>query len=373
MKSKIYFSGLVLIWTLFGCIDHDKSPSEIVTSNLQLSTIEIKYAKGFEVNYHASYIQIISKSFGENQPFKDSIYLVTNSNYQLDEELKQLDYNEIRLACQSTTHLSFIQQLNALNSVCAVCGLSYVMNPEIIKTLKYEKAIELCHSENVEKEALYAANPSLFLMYPFGIEENKITEEKGIQTFLIAEYLEESSLGRLEWIKLFGLLLNKVDEANAYFELAEEMYISSKDQIKPTNQRFILNLPYNDLWHMPATNSLIVQLIQDAGLTYFYSSEKGTENQLHSNEEVWNDGVFADYWIIMASRPKDFDLEDLINEKSVYSTFKSIKEKKVIFCNTSEVDYFCEGVLEPHLMLKDLLFATGQINEHQPTYFFRLE
>lgn len=373
MKNKFYFSGLVLIGMLLGCIQHDKSPSDTITSNLHVSAIEIKYAKGFEINYHASYIQIISKSFGENQPFKDSIYLVTDANYQLDKDLKQIDYNEIRLACQSTTHLSFIQQLNSLNSVCAVCGLNYVMNPKINKTLKQQKAVELCQSENVEKEALYAANPSLFLMYPFGIEENKITEEKGIQTFLIAEYLEESILGRLEWIKLFGLLLNKVDEANAYFESVEKMYNSSKDQIQPTNQRFILNLPYNDLWHMPAANSLIVQLIQDAGLTYFYSTEKGTENQLHSNEEVWNDGEFADYWIIMASRPKDFDLEDLIKEQSVYATFKSVKEKKVIFCNTAKVDYFCQGVLEPHVMLKDLLFATGQIDQHQPTYFFRLE
>lgn len=373
MKSKIYFSGLLLIGMLLGCIQHDKSPSDNVTSNLQLSTIEIKYAKGFEINYHDSYIQIISKSFGENQPFKDSIYLVTDSNYQLDKDLKQVDYSEIRLACQSTTHLSFIQQLNGLNSVCAVCGLNYVINPKIIKTLKQQKAIELCQSENVEMEALYAANPSLFLMYPFGIEENKITEEKGIQTFLIAEYLEESILGRLEWIKLFGLLLNKVDEANAYFESAEKTYNSLKDEIQPTNQRFILNLPYNDLWHMPAANSLIVQLIQDAGLTYFYSSEKGTENQLHSNEEVWNDGVLADYWIIMASSPKDFDLEDLIKEQTVYATFKSVKEKKVIFCNTAEVDYFCQGLLEPQVMLKDLLFATGQIAQHQPTYFFQLE
>lgn len=373
MKSKIYFSGLLLIGMLLGCIQHDKSPSSTANSNLQLSAIEIKYAKGFEINYHDAYIQIISKSFGENQPFRDSIYLVTEANYQLDKNLKQVDYNKIRLACQSTTHLSFIEQLNSLNSVCAVCGLNYVVNPNIIKTLRQEKAIELCQSENVEMEALYAANPSLFLMYPFGIEENKINSEKGIQTFLIAEYLEESILGRLEWIKLFGLLLNKVDEANAYFESAEKMYNSSKVQSSPTNQRFILNLPYNDLWHMPAANSLIVQLIQDAGLTYFYSSEKGTENQLHSNEEVWSDGVLADYWIIMASRPKDFNLEDLIKEQTVYATFKSVKEKKVIFCNTAEVDYFCQGVLEPHVMLKDLLFATGQIDQHQPTYFFRLE
>jgi iron complex transport system substrate-binding protein len=373
MKSKIYFSGLLLIGTLLGCIQHDKSPGNTGTSNLQLSAIEIKYAKGFEINYHVSYIQIISKSFGENQHFKDSIYLVTDADYQLGTALKHVDYNKIRLACQSTTHLSFIQQLNSLNSVCAVCGLNYVMNPNIIKILQEEEAIELCQSENVEMEALYAANPSLFLMYPFGIEENKITDEKGIQTFLIAEYLEESILGRLEWIKLFGLLLNKVDEANAYFESAEMMYNSSKVQSSPTNHLFILNLPYNDSWHMPASNSLIVQLIQDAGLTYFYSSEKGTENQLHSNEEVWNDGVLADYWIIMASRPKDFDLEDLIKEQTVYATFKSVKEKKVIFCNTAEVDYFCQGVLEPHVMLKDLLFATGQINQHQPKYFFRLE
>lgn len=373
MKTKVLISGWLLMGLFFGCIEHDKKLPENSANDLQISPIQIKYAKGFEINFREQYIELISKSFGENQPFRDSIYLVTDAQYKLPENLKQIDYQEIRLACQSTTHLSFIQQLESLNSVCAVCGLNYVMNAEISGKLSEQKAVELCQSENVEKEALYAANPSLFLMYPFGIEENKIKEEKGIQTFLIAEYLEETILGRLEWIKLFGLLLNKVDEANAYFKMAEDLYLTSKRETNLTEQRFILNLPYNDLWHMPAANSLIVQLIQDAGLTYFYSSEKGTENQLHSNEEVWNDGVLADYWIIMASRPKDFDLEDLINEQSVYATFKSVKEKKVIFCNTAEVDYFCEGVLEPHVMLKDLLFASGQMEGHSPKYFFLLK
>jgi iron complex transport system substrate-binding protein len=134
-----------------------------------------------------------------------------------------------------------------------------------------------------------------------------------------------------------------------------------------------MNLPFQDEWFMPSEKSVGVQLIEDAGINYFYSKEKGTENKLHSKEEVWNDGVSADYWVILASRPAGYKMADLLNEEAVYKTFKSVKENQVIFCNTSESDYFSQGVIEPNLILKDLLYATGQIENHKPAYFFLLE
>ena len=124
---------------------------------------------------------------------------------------------------------------------------------------------------------------------------------------------------------------------------------------------------------MPSSNSMIVKLIEDAGLTYYYEDEELTENLLRPTEEVWSQGTEAEYWIIIATRQGDYTLEDLINEEPVYAEFKSVKEGKVIFCNTATTDYFSMGVLEPHIMLKDLLYAAGHLSDHTPKYFHILK
>mgnify|MGYP000067467436 CR=1 FL=1 len=69
---------------------------------------------------------------------------------------------------------------------------------------------------------------------------------------------------------------------------------------------------------------------------------------------MWQIGAQTPYWIIIASRPVGFDLEDLLEEEEVYKTFRSVKEGKVIFCNTYTSDYFTFGLLEPHIMMKEL-------------------
>jgi iron complex transport system substrate-binding protein len=41
---------------------------------------------------------------------------------------------------------------------------------------------------------------------------------------MVAEYLEESPLGKAEWIKFFGTLFQKENEAQLYFEQVENEY-----------------------------------------------------------------------------------------------------------------------------------------------------
>ena len=63
----------------------------------------------------------------------------------------------------------------------------------------------------------------------------------------------------------------------------------------------------------------------------------------------------AQYWIIIASRPEGFTLNDLKAEEAIYSEFPAVKNNRVLFCNTTTTDYFTMGVVEPEIMLQDLL------------------
>ncbi|MBK9193026.1 MAG: ABC transporter substrate-binding protein [Crocinitomicaceae bacterium] len=342
---------ILLVSFLTSCIQHhsENNIPEIISVT---DTIHIKYAEGFEVNYKTGLIEIITRSIEGNSFFSDSLYILTDEVSNNLAENPTLKATPQILACQSSTHLAFLDALNCLDKVKGMCGLEYIPESDLKDELIKNKVVEICNSESVNMELLQKVSPDLFLIYPFETEGKDKYESAGINTFFIAEYLEKSALARLEWIKLFGLILNKTTEANVFFEKAEKEYLDLKSKSKNDSLTFILNLPYKDSWFMPSAGSLLVKLIEDAGLNYYYPESGSTENDIHSSEEVWNDGMVADYWIVIAGRPDNFSLADLINEQPVYAEFKSVKNNNVLFCNSSTTDYFTKGVIEPQVILK---------------------
>lgn len=363
--------GILTVILLVSCVQHQDTNSQI-DGYFDPVEVEIKYAYGFEVQKTDDYTRLISHSFGTNESFADTVYL-PHRDYKFKRRDKVISADMSSLACQSSTHLAFIDQLDLLDKVKGLCGLQYVSGQEKNATLEKNEVIEICSGEKTDIETLLNVNPDLYFTYPFGMSAQDDFDENGVKTFLVAEYLEENQLARLEWIKVFGLLLNKAEEANAYFAQVEKEYLELKESAaEKKSANFIMNLPYGENWYMPSSQSVGVQLIEDAGLTYYYRGESGTENMTRSKEEVWSDGTKADYWIIIASRPDDFSMADLMEEEPVYKEFKAVKNRTVFFCNTGTTDYFAEGVVEPHILLRELQQLVRGDDPAKYKYFSRL-
>lgn len=365
-KYRGLIPGIILI-TLNAC-NVKKSNDEIQTFHPSYK-LSVTDAQGFEIDYQENYTKVLTKSFGENSFFRDSIILPYDTSYNVKSKL--LSSHKPQLNIQSSTHLAFLKQLKALHLVKGVCGLNFVVNQGINDSLAKNNAVEICNSDRLSIENILASTPDLMLIYPFGSVQNNEFEKIQVPFLYIAEYLENNVIARLEWIKLFGVLLGKEKLADTYFNEIKAEYQETRNlALKNDSSTFIMNLPFNDNWYMPAKNSLIVNLISDAGLNYFYNDVASvSENSLRPKEQVWIDGNEADYWVIIAARPEGFGLEDLIREDPVYGTFKSVQQNHVIFCNSNLNDYFVLGILEPHIMLKDILLATGHSIDHTPVYF----
>ena len=99
-------------------------------------------------------------------------------------------------------------------------------------------------------------------------------------------------------------------------------------------------------------------------------------------ETVIEKCIDADYWLLVSTEKTDFSLEDLISMDPNYKYFKAVKNKNVIFCNSGIKDYFGEAIVEPDIVLKDLLYFFYWRNEilsqsqslpdslrYQPKYF----
>ncbi len=355
--------AIILMVTLSACINVESNQSISVDQEQSDYRLKVEDAKGFTIHYGDQYTTIKINSLSDKYPFYDSILIANQAGIA---NAKYLPGSLNKIACQSSTHIAFLDKLNKINLLCGISEMDYMPKDAIYDKVAQLNVQELNNNGVVEIERLVKSNADLFLMYPFEWQSEKY-KAVNIPTLLVAEYLESTPIARLEWLKFFGCLLNEPEMADSVFESIKHRY---NDLVVPVDSAatVMFNLPFKENWNMPSYHSLTAQLAKDAGLNYIVPST-GQDNIVLSKEIAWEKGISCEYWIIMAGRPEGFSFNDLLEEASIYKDFRSVKEKKVIFCNTSYSGYFTEGVVEPDVMLKDLLFLTGKISDHTPKYF----
>jgi iron complex transport system substrate-binding protein len=327
---------------------------------------EIKYAKGFSLKHtpEKTLVFIHDPSTGD---ILDSLDL-TGKNKD-----NTLYFN--RIVVQSTTHFAFLQKIVALDKLVGLCGVQYLTKKQ--KSALHSCA-EICNAQGLDVEKVVALHPDLVFLYPFGDQDKIKLNRLGIQTVYLTEYLENSPLARAEWIKFYALITGQNPQATG-FEAIEKAYRASMQEKRPRNHAnttteelnsgktvresvnlprpnsVAFNLPFGDTWDMPSGNSISGSLVRDAGLSYFLDQEKQQGNLLFKLEEAYNHLSQSDYWIIIAARPEDYSLKDLLAENRIYANFPSVHKKHVIFCNTETTTYFSEAPTEPERLLQDLV------------------
>ncbi|MEO0405272.1 MAG: ABC transporter substrate-binding protein, partial [Bacteroidota bacterium] len=204
-------------------------------------------------------------------------------------------------------------------------------------------------------ESLIECGPDVLLVYPFGFENEAKYSEAGVQCFPIAEYLEDHPLGKAEWIKVIGFLLNDLDNANKIYSQMEELYLAEVQQVTDGEKPTVFTGSYSGgQWFAPGANTFMAQFIRDAGGEYLFEDKKTSENIQLSFEELYIKALDADYWGKIIYEPGNLTLDQLAANDDRFTKLKSFQEKQVFYCNVAETDYFGMAVLEPHLILKDL-------------------
>lgn len=350
---RLIFIGVTILF-LSSCVQHTESNEQEVHYTKQIDT-EVKYAEGFNVDISDSNFTKIAISTNNSiHSFSDSVFIAHTNQFK-GAGRKLISDNYASLALQSSTYLAYLDVLGKLDLVKGISGLEYVNSDYFNEVLKLNGTKELSPNGSLNMETLMSIQPELFLIYPFELDNQEKYAEKGIQTLLISEYLESTALGRLEWIKVFGLLLGDYSRAETYFLETEKKYFVQTQPVDSTKTLFF-NLPFKDNWNMPSSNSITANMANDAGFNYIYS-DLLADNAVRAKEKVWNDAMQCEYWIIIASRPNGFTLNNLMAEDDIYKEFPAVKNNKVIFCNTSTTEYFTKGVVEPDILLSELIAA----------------
>jgi len=213
-------------------------------------------------------------------------------------------------------------------------------------------------------------------MYADGNNKTYSTIEKsGIPVIFNGDWTEESPLGKAEWIKFFGALFDKSEEAEEIYDDIAKNYKEAKQLAQSVDGTplVIAGSMYKDSWFVPYGNSWQAQFIKDANAAYIYKDTEGSGSKALSFESVLNDAQNADFWVA----PGQFQsYEQLYETSQHYKQFKAVQNKKVFtYSNTmgatGGVLYYELAPNRPDLVLKDLIsiFHPELLKDYKPTFF----
>ncbi len=385
MLKTLFFAFTVLC--LFSCKQHTADIQSLdtapVSDTLQTAVSTISYAQGFTIITHEGYqILEVSKAFPGSE--KTYQYALTDNPSILPDSL-QVDAivktPVQKIIVTSTTHIPSLEMLGVAHTLIGFPNLDYISSQKT-RNLIAEGAIkELGQNESLNTEIAIDIQPDVVI--GFGVDGQNASlnsiEKANIPVLYNGDWVEKSPLGKAEWIKFFGALYGKSQEADVLFKDIEKGYLDTKNLVKNITERptVLSGAMYKDVWYLPHGESWPAQLIKDAGGIYLWANTKGSGSIALSMESVLEKGQDAEYWIA----PGQYgSYSSLKNAHEVYSKFAAFQHKKIYTFTTKKGEtggllYYELAPNRPDLVLKDMVFYLHPevLPDYQPYFFTPFE
>ncbi len=118
-----------------------------------------------------------------------------------------------QIVCMSSSYVAMLDELGEVNRIVGVSGIDYIANPYI---LAHKDSIKDMGPE-MNYELLIGLKPDVVLLYGIGDAQNRCNgqTERTFHTLSIyGEYLEESPLGKAEWMIVLSELTEQTGKGN---------------------------------------------------------------------------------------------------------------------------------------------------------------
>ncbi len=351
---------LILVSILFVIFSCKTEKKEFVVK--ETNTV-LKYAKGFNIHTYPNYKKLVIKAPYPNAKEQFVIVLLPKGN-NIPNDIKDAKILRTpieKLVVTSTTHIPMLELLEEENSLVGFPNLAYISSTKTRQLIANGSIKELGNEQDINTEVLLDLQPELVVGFSMN-SNNKMfinIEKAGIPVLFNGDWLEETPLGRAEWIKFFGVLFSKEKEAEIIFNTIEKQYIEATTiaenaKTKPT---ILSGALYKDIWNLPAGKSFVAQFLKDANTNYLWANTKGKGSLSLSFESVFEKGKNATLWI----GPSYYtSLEQLENANQHYAEFDAFKNKNIYsFANkkgeNGGVLYYELAPVQPHIVLKDII------------------
>lgn len=309
-----------------------------------IRTVKPVYAKGFSIDILA-----------------DSTRRIVLFNLESNGDTLQVIHWKSRevqsIACLSTTQIPFLKALGKVGQLKGAGFADRLKDSALVAAVQSGRLRNLTSGNELDAEAVFAVMPELMFVYPFGGAGYEKFLQRNIGCVQVSEYLERHPLGRAEWIKVFGSLLQCESAADSIFRSIESEYVAIREanRSKNSGKRMFLASMDGDRWAVPPANSFIAQLIVDAGGTYHFQDSISTGNVVLPFESFFMAAGKADYWGKIIYTEENPDLNSFTDGDSRLHILAPVVNHHLFFCNALEDDYHGQALLEPHVLLRDLV------------------
>lgn len=258
----------------------------------------------------------------------------------------------------STVHQSLVGELGANEAIGGICDRQYIHDDALLGRISSGDVTDCGSSYGPDMERIISLRPDAILLSPYEDSGNygKLGR-MGIPLIEGADYMETTPLGRMEWVKFYGLLFGRHAQADSLFAAIEHDYLSLKaltDTIG-SHPKVLLDGIYGNSWYVPTAGSTMGTFIRDAGGTNPFDNAGNAASVGLSGERVLHEAGDADVWIVRYTQATDKTLRELAADNPIYRQFKPLKEGRVYGCNTDRIRYYEETPFHPHLLLRDLI------------------
>jgi iron complex transport system substrate-binding protein len=356
--------------------------------------ISIDHAQGLEVEYfnHYKVVTVTQPWVGATEA-DAFVYLLVQCGTPVPEGYPDVALIEIPagdLIAMSTTYLPPLVEMGLVDHLIGLDSFLYVNTAEIVEKIETGDLIEVGYGPAVNVEMILDADPSLVMVGSGSSREwdaHPVLLEAGVFIAMNGDWIEQSPLGRAEWLKFPALFYSTEAEANALYGEVTDGYESLATLVAdmPDSEKPVVlwnsYSSWSEAWDIPGSDSYSRQLLQDAGATVVMGDDPQVQGLSgivpFDFEIVYEAGLEADVWFPSAFMW--YGLSDALAADERYVDFAAFQNNAVYNNNARENanggnEYYETGATNPHVLLADLIYILHpeQLPDHELVYFRKL-
>lgn len=265
------------------------------------------------------------------------------------------------VVCFSSGHVAMFDALGVVEIVKGVSGINFITNDYVRNPAS--RVADVGYDANLDFERIVALRPDVVLMYGVAGENSLVTaklRELSIPYIYIGDYVEQSPLGKAEWIYVVAELADRHDKADSLFGAVKRNYQSLAAKVATESKsrpKVMLNTPYRDIWFLPPAKSFMARFVADAGGEAFVAEGEGNSSRPIDSEKAYMLATEADVWLNVGGATS---LSELKAQNPRFVQMPSVRNHKVYNNNRRRTaaggsDFWESGVVRPDLILQDLV------------------
>lgn len=349
-------------------------------------SMELSYAENFAVDYYEGGYKLLTTRLNgdrillvpkDQQAPKDAEALISPSAEGEPGKLMVLQEPVKNLYLVASSVMDMFAQLDSMDAI-SMCGLKeedwYI--PAAKQAMKEGTLLYAGKYSQPDYELLLSQNCSMAIENSMIYHTPEVMEkldEFGIPTLVEYSSYEEHPLGRVEWVRFFGALLDQEEKADQLFEKQKEALKRVETEESTGKTVAFFYITSNGLVQVRQSTDYIPKMIELAGGKYVFEnlgdpdSRRSTVNlQL---EDFYDGAQDADFLVYNTTIDRQVQtLEDLLKKCSLLKDFKAVKNHQV-WCTTE--DMYQQSMSAGNLIEDFHRMLTG--DDKETRYLYRLK